>query len=133
MVGHFGRYLAVCLAPRMSRSIEAALVTLCAASLVWRFLSFPTHQSHLHRHSFLHLASEQRSLPYTDLQVDQFAFAIILNECMTGQQPWQDLQHPMQVMSISRGNAGYTDRLCLNTCQALLPGDPLRVHDTSRP
>ena len=57
-----------------------------------------THtQTHTHTHIHTQ-APEQFEGHRTSEKVDQYAFGVLLWELLTGQQPWQELDHPMQII-----------------------------------
>ncbi|KAF5832646.1 serine/threonine protein kinase, partial [Dunaliella salina] len=46
------------------------------------------------------MAPEQFEGRRTNEKVDQYAFGVLLWELLTGQRPWQELDHPMQIIFV---------------------------------
>ena len=59
------------------------------------------HSTHPHEHSLICLiftqAPEQFEGRPVSEKVDQFAFGVMMWEMLTGDLPWAELDHPMQV------------------------------------
>eukprot|EP00198_Chlamydomonas_reinhardtii_P012635 XP_001701972.1 mitogen activated protein kinase kinase kinase 8 [Chlamydomonas reinhardtii] len=71
-----------------------------------------------------YMAPEQFEGRPVSEKVDVYAFAMTLYECLTGEQPWRDLQNPMQVR---RGAGRTTPHLCLSYASYLRDGGGSRL------